>query len=262
VSTCHGFFNHKRFSRKLFPCWGEKTIASSKSVEKHLIEDFKLDRDRVVQIYNGIELDRFLNIGKEKDYVFLERIGFFSDDIIVGSIGRLSPVKGFKYLIEGFNMIARDYPKIKLLFIGEGPEENALRDMVSGYGLNTRVFFMGGGGMTDEYLPFFDIFCLPSVHEGLGLSIMEAMAAGKTCIASNVGGISELIQNDITGLLFPPRDPRSIAEAIKRLLGEPSLCGKLALNAREKAKKDFSICDSVRKTADMYEEVIKKGNGI
>jgi glycosyltransferase involved in cell wall biosynthesis len=258
ISTCHGFFNYKRMSRRFFPCWGEKIIAISKSVKKHLIDDFKLNPDRVVQIYNGIELDQLLKIGKEKDYMFLEQIGFFSDDIIIGSIGRLSPVKGFKYLVKGFKLIAEEYPRAKLLIIGEGTEEDTLREMVDDSGLNTRVIFIAGGGMSEKYLPLFDIFCMPSLHEGLGLSMMEAMAAGKVCIASDVGGLSELISDEYNGLLFPPKDPARIAGTIRKVLSNPLLCERLSANAREKARNNFSIDDSIKKTVNVYKKVMEK----
>jgi glycosyltransferase involved in cell wall biosynthesis len=245
-------------SRRFFPCWGEKIIAISKSVKKHLIDDFKLNPDRVVQIYNGIELDQLLKIGKEKDYMFLEQIGFFSDDIIIGSIGRLSPVKGFKYLVKGFKLIAEEYPRAKLLIIGEGTEEDTLREMVDDSGLNTRVIFIAGGGMSEKYLPLFDIFCMPSLHEGLGLSMMEAMAAGKVCIASDVGGLSELISDEYNGLLFPPKDPARIAGTIRKVLSNPLLCERLSANAREKARNNFSIDDSIKKTVNVYKKVMEK----
>ena len=256
VTTCHGFFTHKRLSRRILPCWGEKVIAISKSVEKHLVEDFKVDSGKVVQIYNGIELDRFINIKTEKKHVLLDQIGFFADDIIIGSIGRLSPVKGFKYLIEGFHLIAEKYPKTKLLFVGEGPEEGLLRNKADKYKLKDRVIFFTGGGLPEKYLPLFNVFCLPSVLEGLGLSMMEAMAAERTCIASNVGGIAELIDHEKNGLLFESENPEKIAEALERVLADNLLREKLSSNARKKAQDNFSIKDTIEKTIDIYREVV------
>ena len=255
VTTCHGFFAHKRLSRRLLPCWGEKVIAISKSVEKHLVEDFKVDPGKVEQIYNGIELDRFLDIKTEKNHMLLEQMGLFADDIIIGSVGRLSPVKGFKYLIEGFYLIAEAYPKTKLLLVGEGPEEGLLRKKVDEYKLNDRAIFFTGGGLPEKYLPLFNVFCLPSVMEGLGLSIMEAMAAERTCIASNVGGIAELIDHEENGLLFEPENPEKIAEALERVLTDTLFSKKLASNARKKAQDNFSIKDTIEKTIDVYREV-------
>ncbi len=116
--------------------------------------------------------------------------------------------------------------------------------------------FFSGGETTEKYLPLLDIFCLPSLHEGLGLSLMEAMAAGKTCIASDVGGISELVTNGENGLLFKPADPVSIAEAVLRLISDEGLAKRFSSNARRKARDNYSIEDAVRLTAGVYEKAI------
>jgi glycosyltransferase involved in cell wall biosynthesis len=258
VTTCHGFFQHRRLSRRLFPCWGRRTVAISKSVERHLIEDLKAEPGRVKQIYNGVELERFSSIGEEKDYLFMESIGLFPEDLIVGGVGRLSPVKGYKYLIRGFSRIASGDASVKLLLVGEGPEEPLLREEVTRNGVQDQVLFFPGGGELEKFLSIMDVFCLPSLHEGLGLSVMEAMAAGRCCIASDVGGISELIQHEEEGLLFPKASPEAVSESLERVLYDRQLAQRLASKARKKALREFSIKDSVKKTIALYEEVLKE----
>jgi glycosyltransferase involved in cell wall biosynthesis len=184
-------------------------------------------------------------------------IGFPGDATVVGAIGRLSPVKGFRYLISAFEEVASRDAKAHLLIIGEGPEKEILQKQILTSGVADRILLIARGAPLEKYLSLGDIYCVPSVNEGLGLSLMEAMAAGRACIASDVGGISELIINETDGILVPPEDPEALAAAILRLAADVRFRQQLAKNARRKAADNFSIIDSVAKTVKVYEEVIK-----
>jgi glycosyltransferase involved in cell wall biosynthesis len=256
ISTCHGFFKHRRLSRRFFPCWGEKTIAISKSVREHLLEDFHLKPDRIALIYNGVELERYPFEKAGKDHAFVRSIGISENATIVGTVGRLSPVKGFEYLIDAFKDVVSRKSDIRLLIVGEGPEEDTLKKQVRRLEIADKVLFVSRGAPLEKYLSVLDIFCLPSVREGLGLSLMEAMAAGRACIASDVGGLSELITHGKDGVLVPPKDPGALSAAILDLAGDVPFRQQLAENAHRKAMDTFSIRDSVAKTIKVYEEVI------
>ncbi|MFH1798651.1 MAG: glycosyltransferase family 4 protein [Candidatus Omnitrophota bacterium] len=253
ISTCHGFFKHKRLSRKIFPCWGEKVIAISDSVKKHLIGDFGLPEEKIIRVYTGIEVDRFLKVNSSKRDEILEHMGLKGDVDIIGAIGRLSPVKGFRYLIEAFKQITVNYKNARLLIVGEGPEKEFLHKKILGLGMEGRVIITSNKMPLESFLSIIDIFCLPSVNEGLGLSLMEAMAAAKACVASRVGGVSELISHEEEGILVPPEDAGALREGIERLLNDMELRRGLGENARGKARESFSIKDSVRKTIEVYQ---------
>ena len=256
VSTCHGFFKHKRLSRRILPCWGKRTIAISKSVEKHLLEDFHLDPLRVKQVYNGIELYRYVDADERKRYNLRQAMHMADDLIIIGSVGRLSSVKGFGYLIKAFEKATLVNAKIRLLIIGEGPEEERLKKMASALGIRNKVLFISGNVPLENYLTIMDVFCLLSIKEGLGLSVMEAMAAGRACVASEVGGLAELIDDKKDGILVPSKDADSAKDAILLIACDRDLRNSLGAKAREKAKNNFSIIESVKKTIEVYEEVI------
>ncbi|MEA3490105.1 MAG: glycosyltransferase family 4 protein [Candidatus Omnitrophota bacterium] len=256
VSTCHGFFKHRRLSRVFLPCWGEKIIAISDSVQRHLLEEFDVRTERVVRIYNGIELERYLSAGDFRDHGLKADIGLDGGTTVVGAIGRLSPVKGFKYLIGAFGNIAGKRPDMRLLIVGKGPEKDALERQIRELGIAGKVLLISGDRPLEKYLSILDIFCLPSVHEGLGLSLMEAMAAGRACIASDVGGLPELIKHEENGLLVPSGDPGALSSAILRLAEDSPFRRKLAEKAREKAAVNFSIVDSAAGTAEVYKAVI------
>ena len=258
VATCHGFFKHRRLSRRFFPCWGEKTIAISKSVHGHLLKDFRVQSDRVTLVYNGIELERFLSAaGTARDRDLMRDIGLADNVMTVGAIGRFSSVKGLKYLVSAFKKTLSRDECIQLVLVGEGPEKTALENQIRELDVMDKVFLVSPGDVPlEKYLSLFDIFCLPSVHAGLGLSLMEAMASGRACIASNVGGVSELITDEEDGILVPPKDPDRLSAAILRLAEDEPLRRRLAKNAREKASNNFSIINSASRTIKVYEQVL------
>jgi len=260
VSTCHGFFKHRRLSRRLLPCWGKIVIAISNSVKKHLVDDFHVSPDRIKMIYNGIELKRFLLSGNISGADLMGKMGLDNGSMVVGAIGRLSSVKGFKYLVEAFKAVVSQEKDMNLLIVGTGPEKIRLEKQIQELGLADKVLLSSGGEPLEQYLSVMDMFCLPSVHEGLGLSLMEAMAAGQACIASDVGGISELITSDENGILVPSQDPQALTEAILRLGKDVELRKKLGANAQRKAEREFSIEDSVRQTLEVYREVVGDSN--
>ena len=258
VSTCHGFFKHRRLSRKIFPCWGERVIAISDSVRGHLRNDFGVEAGRIVRIYNGIELGRYLSSAGEKDLDLMRETGLSPAAVIVGSIGRLSPVKGYKYLIQAFGVLAGETPLVQLMIVGEGPEKEALEKQITDLKIQDRVILIPGGRPLEEYLAVIDVFCLPSVNEGLGLAMMEAMAAGRACVGSDVGGISELITGEEDGLLVPSGDAKALSAAISRLVANEKLRQRLGEKAREKAAGKFSIEECAERTAEVYREVAGK----
>ena len=258
VTTCHGFFKHNRLSRKVFPCWGDMTIAISDSVRDHLLRDFLVSPSKIVRVYNGIELGRYLAARDIKDQALMKSIGLRQENKIIGSIGRLSSVKGYKYLVEAFKGVSEKEPRARLVIVGEGPEEKALKEQIQSLSLEGKVILTPGAAPLEKYMEIFDVFCMPSVHEGLGLSVMEAMAAGKACVVSNVGGLAELITNEKDGILVPSEDPVSLSKALFRLLGDDEIRGYLAENARRKAEIGFSIEDSVERTIEVYKKVVER----
>ncbi len=256
VTTCHGFFKHRRLSRRIFPCWGRETIAISKSVCRHLIDDFGTPPEHVNHVYNGIDVSGYSAGSVTRDMDLFLRIGLKEGVPVIGIIGRLSSVKGHKYLIEAFGELPSRGLKAQLLIVGDGPDKEKLKELVSSSSFADRVFFSEGGEALHRYLGLLDIYCIPSVDEGFGLSLVEAMASGRPCIASNVGGLAEIVADGKEGILVPPCDPKALLSAIEILLREEPLRRRLAAAARERAIRDFSIEDSVARTIKVYEKAI------
>lgn len=188
----------------------DKIVAISESVESFLKEYFKVDPSKIEVIGNGIDLNLFSSFKKtetDKRPVF-------------GTVARLDKVKGHIHLLKAFKEIkdnGRDLPE--LILVGDGPERGNLEYYIKENGLDN-VTLVGEAVETGEYLKKMDVFILPSLSEGLGMAVIEAMAAGKPVIASNVGGIKGLVRDGETGMLVPPGDEKALREAIERFMDD------------------------------------------
>jgi len=256
VTTCHGFFKAGRISRKLFPCLGERIIAISSAVRNHLIWDFNVKEENISLIYNGINFEACSKILTDEEKIRLKTDLGINRNRIIGAIGRLSPVKGYKYLLTAFNELKKEFSDLKLLIIGEGFYGKKLKKLSSGFSLEKDIIFLESKIELWKYLSIMDIFAYPSVQEGLGLSLIEAMANGRPCVASSIGGITDVINHGENGLLVPPNDSHSLSESVRKLLSDKSLRIKLGSAAKDTVREKFSLDKMVEETVVFYEDTI------
>lgn len=250
VFTCHGFFK-RRLLRRLFPCWGGRVIAISEQVKAHLIRDFRLDESKIAMIHNGIDLNRFQARSLEFKVQGKSKLGL-SEGPVIGIIARLSDVKGHRYLIEAMKIVLEKFPSANLLIVGSGKMQQELTQVVKTLGIDRSLFFMPEVQDATEALGLMDVFVMPSLKEGLGLALMEAMAMGLAVIGSNVGGIKTLVQNGTSGLLVEPADSRALAEAILGLLSDPEKRASLGSQAQLFIRQNFSQEKMVGETERAY----------
>jgi len=255
VATCHGFFKI-RLGRKLLGAWGDKTVAISDAVREHLVNDFKLKKIDTRLIYNGIDLNNLKEYSVEERMAFKDRFGIRQGPI-VGLVARLSLVKGHRYLIEAMKKVISVIPGAQLLIIGDGPLKEELVSLVKELGIEKSVYFLGSTTDTAEVLSVMDVFVLPSLQEGLGLSVIEALAMKKAVVASDVGGIYAVVKNDATGLLVAPRDSKALADSILILLKDGDLRNKLGQEGRRLVEERFSLDLMVQKIEELYTELTK-----
>ncbi|HNQ51516.1 MAG TPA: glycosyltransferase family 4 protein [Candidatus Omnitrophota bacterium] len=261
VTTCHGFFT-RRLSRMLFPCWGDTVIAVSEQVKEHLVFDLGIGERMIRLVHNGIDVPFFAaarDITADERRALRASIGL-ADGPVVGLIARLSDVKGHQYLIHAMKLVLNRHPDAQLLIVGEGPMERRLKDLVSALKIERSVFFIPTVPGTARMLSVMDVYVLPSLKEGLGLSLMEAMAAGLPCIGSDVGGIRSLIRAGTTGLLVKPADPAGLALAIGQLLSDPESARRMGENAHIFINRDFSQAEMLLRTEEVYRECLRKRN--
>ena len=243
VSTVHGigYFGDKWQRRLAYQLTsrGAHFIAVSEDIRRQLINKCGVRHFRVSVIPNGVDLDRF-RFDMIKRQVFRKQFGVKYDQVLLGTIGSYYPVKGHKYLIEAMKRLVAMDRNVKLVMAGQGPLANELRKQTSDSGLGEFVRIVGYVEDTPGFLSSLDIFVLPSLSEGMPLALLEAGANGRCVLATNVGGIPEIIINQENGVLVPPGNVEALTYALTGLL-DPSRRFILAANLAETVKKDWSI---------------------
>lgn len=207
-------------------------------------------------IPNGIDVDSLhatsLSVRNDKQAV-LKKFGLtVSSDFLIGTVTRIIREKGVFELVEAFDEIAKTMPNTRLLIIGDGPAREELILEISRLHVASKIHLLGWIRNAAYLMGIFDVFVLPSWSEGMPISIMEAMAAGVPVIASNVGGIPELISDGVTGSLVPARDSKRLAKAILDLLNNPKKRQQFGQAAYETISARFKQDAMVNQIAEIY----------
>ena len=209
---------------------------------------------------NGIDLAFFAE-AQQPGYTSMTQLrqawGINQNEAILLFVGRYSFQKGLESLVSALGRIAADHPLVRLVLLGEGPEREKLTQHIARLGLQGRVTMTGFRPSTEvmAWLQMSTVFVLPSLFECLPYTLLEAMAAGLPCIASNVGGNVDLIQDGETGLTVEPGDVDSLTRALRRLLEDADLRVRLGQNARAKAQ-EFPVEKMIARTTQVYQEVL------
>lgn len=237
------------YGEELYCCMADACIAITNAVKSDLIGR-GVPSDDVCVVLNGISTDNFT--GNQGN--FRDEHGFSKSDVLVGSVCRLIRRKGIDVLIRSI----ADCPETKLIIAGYGkPDyERSLRALAEELGVSDRTFFIGSLDNPASMIAALDIYALPSREEGLGITILEAMASGVPVVASAVGGVPEVIKNEETGLLVPPGHSDSLAEAIKKLTADRQLAGEVSSRARELVLERFKVSDMADGIESVYSRVI------
>ncbi len=267
LSTVHGWlkFGTDR-KEKLYEFLDSKAlkrldlaVAVSGQVKEDLVRK-GLDQKKIVIIHNGIRTGD----GEEKrdPFEIRKRYAVQEDDFIIGTVGRLSHEKGHAYLIEAMAELAKDIGRMKLLIAGDGPLKNDLEHLVEKLGLCGHVKLIGYEEKIGEFLSSIDVFVLPSLTEGLPVSLLEAMAAGKPVIASRVGGTQEVIEDGENGISIPPMDCRAISEAVKFLYAQPESRNRLSKEGQTVVARKFSSRSMAREYERVYQHILFRAGKI
>ncbi len=230
-----------------------KLIAlTHKGIREHL--EFKVGRsDKWSAVPSGIDMTMFVHDPADRAAIRAE-YGIKSDDLLFVSVTRLDPIKGNHVLVEAFASVVSDLPSVRLLIVGSGSEEAKLEARVKELGLEGKIIFAGYRPRVESFLSAADVFVLASLNEGMGRSVVEAMAAGLPVIASSTGGVPELVDDDVEGYLVEPGDSQSLALAMWRMADDRETRIRMAAAARSKAGERFSIETMVRTIEEVYEK--------
>ncbi len=261
VAVEHGDAHHpgktqiQRLKPKTIGYLADAWVAVSRFTREALIRRFNIPENKVRVIPNGIPMEVYGGSGGRLSRADL---GIPEDSFLIGAVGNLYPVKGHRYLIEATARLAAPFPGLHVAIAGSGGEEERLRALARDLQISDRVHLLGRRSDIPDFLKVLDVFALPSESEAHPLSLCEAMAAGIPSVASNVGGVPEVIEDGRSGILFPAGDVDALAKAVKDLIESPDRRKSLGVAAEERVRREYSTERMLERYSDLYEEVLAK----
>jgi len=226
-----------------------------KGAEDH-IELGVAAREKFTVIHSGIEFPEGEYVGEGREILRAEW-GLGADALVIGTLGRLTAIKGQKDLIEAFSLLFDKAPNTYLLLVGDGEEREALVKFADKLGVHARVIFAGWRGDIYAVLAAMDLFALPSLNEGMGKALVEAMYVGLPCVATRVGGVPELVGDGKEGFTVPAAAPQELADALFKLTSDENLRAQCGAAGRRRASA-YSADAMIRKIEILYEEIMKE----
>ena len=233
----------------------DKITTCSFALSKEIIRQQHIPARKLLVVHNAIEINELIPIRNISD--LRRKFNLADNEIVVGSVGTLGRgvVKGMDYLIRAVGEVVKIHPHIKLLIVGDGELKKDLENLARDLGLTEKVIFLGLRRDVPDFLEAIDIFALASPFEPFGIAVIEAMMMKKPVIGSNSGGIPEIVDDNINGLLVPPRNHQAFARAIIRLIENPELRKQLGEAARKKVIEKFSIQEYIKKMEELYKKL-------
>ncbi len=248
--------------------WGTDVLEAPRLTPFHwLITRYALARaDRVSA--TGLRLAeatlRYMPQGKDVAVVpygvdlsqFSPRERGSDDSLVVGSVGRLSPEKGLKYLLQAMALVTREEPRVRVLLAGDGPERGALERLASRLGLTVEFAGEVKHERVPDVLARMDVFAMPSTWEGFGVAALEAEAMEVPVVASNIHGIPDVVEDSVSGILVPPKDVDALSRALLRLLRDAEERRRTGRAGRELVASRYSWTESTRRMEALYDELL------
>ena len=267
VHTFHGihYSGYSRLGQRLYLALERRlcrlthtiiNVSAAQEAEGLSLRLFRASQSAV--IVNGIdfeEMDRIIATAP----IRRDSLGLTADDLMLGCVTRFDPIKRVETLLRAFELLAPRIPRLTLLLVGGGGEEERIRRLVARMGLGKQVIFTGFLENSVQIYPALDLYVATSLKEGLPLSLVEAMGAGLAVVATDVPGHRDVVVHGETGLLVPAGNPAALADAIAGLLADPERRRRLGEAGRQRALKEFSVRPMVAGTAEVYRRAIALG---
>jgi len=223
-------------------------VAASDSIRATLLND-GIEASKIARVYEGIDVHR---IQAEPPANIHAELWLPTHAPVVGATAALTAEKGHRHLIDAAALVIREVPDARFVILGEGDLRASLERQIKELRLERHVFLPGFRADVLAFLRAFDVFVMPSIAEGLGTSLLDAMAAAKATVATNTGGIPEVVADGETGLLIPPRDDHALAQAIIRLLKDKPLRDRMGEAGLARVRRVFSAARMVDETLAVY----------
>ena len=255
--TCQEFPKRQwllRLQPRLIANGVDRYLPVSEAAAQILRDAYRIPASKVQVIHNGIPLtpfERARSVAPLASLIPEEKLP------VILTVGRLGQEKGHEHLLNAAALV----PQATFVIAGEGPLRQSLEAQARQLSIDGRVKFLGHREDIQDLLAMCDIFVLPSLSEGLPVSVLEAMAASKPVIASAVGGNKEVVVHGETGLLVSPADPTALAHAIQAVLSDPALAGRLAAAGKARVQQQFSAKTMVERITQTYDELLDTHSG-
>lgn len=230
----------------------DRYLAVSREVRSRLCGDLGVAEEKVRIVHNGISLP---DLTSQPSDALRRDLAEGRDRKLILTPARLHSQKGHAYLLQA----AVNVPGALFLLAGEGPERGSLEEQARHLGIEDRVRFLGHRADIPDLMSVCDMVVLPSLFEGLPLSVLEGMSFAKPIVATSAGGTDEAVVDGMTGLLVPPRDPAALAAAINTTLNAPDLASRFGSAGRRRVEQEFSVSRMVRGVTENYEELLAGG---
>jgi glycosyltransferase involved in cell wall biosynthesis len=237
------------FSRWKYLYSADLIITVSSGIAETLILS-GIPKQRLEVVYEGVDVAEIESACRRRDYP--------ESAVVIGCVAFLSQEKGHATLLSAFAELYRRRPAARLVLVGDGPLRPALERRVRQSGIGIGVRFLGFQEEVASILRGFDIFVLPSLSEGLSSGILAAMAASLPVVASNIGGIPELVLHETTGLLVPPQQTALLAGALEHLVDNSALRAQYGAAGRERVLSHFTVDQKIKKTLAIYERLLAR----
>jgi glycosyltransferase involved in cell wall biosynthesis len=230
-------------------------IAISDHIARFTIARGVRHPSRVRRVYHGLETFETHELQRDAQ-ALRAQLCVEPGDFLIGNVGRLVPQKGQRHLVLAMPTLLERVPRARALIVGVGGLDAYLRGLIEDMGLSAQVHVLGARRDVPTVMHALDAFVMPSIWEGFGLVLLEAMAAARPIVASRAATIPEVVLDGETGLLVPPGDPRALAEALARLANDPALARSLGEAGRQRLQRHFSVAKMVGDTEGLYRELL------
>lgn len=237
--------------------WTQKYVAQycvvSKWLEKELLEK-GFEQSKIKFLPNAVDIMHFQNVSLDTQKKYRAKLNWSEDTTILGVISAIKPGKGYEELIEAMSSL-KNKDQVKLLIIGEGPDRTAIEKEVERRGLASAVKFLGLQRDIAEWLSIMDLFISPTHFEGMSVALLQAMAAGKAIITTDIEANKGLVKHEESALLVPVKNSLALAKAIEDLIENPGKRKKLGEKAAEQCQKTFNLSKTVEDFANLLKTI-------
>ncbi len=235
----------------------DQLVAVSRQVKRDLVSYGIADADRIIVVPLGLELSPYLDVQRHSGTLRRE-FGWASDEQLVGIVGRIFPIKNHALFLDAAARVACRLPRSRFVVVGDGVLREEMQQQAGRLGLGNRVVFTGWRRDLPRLYADLNVLVVSSENEGTPVSAIEAMASGCPVVATKVGGLTDLLDDGVTGLLVPPRDAEALADAIESVLTNGAMASAFRVAGRSSVRRRFRSDRLVADLEHLYEDLLKR----